>query len=195
MNDTSICSRGSPWRRVHASDVAAAGAAFTSGGLNGQTRRARTLPNLYADSGDLKVIDLRGDAGPGGQVANHIMVKPFGGNTDDFTFNLRLWGIEEGIGPVGTTDTASWDATLLAEVAVTLCSAAGAAGSLVEAADLYADTLALTYGITADNLLFTGATNVRGAWFRSDLLGFQIVAFEFEEGTATLMNALYRLLW
>lgn len=196
MSEFVQASRGGPWRRVYATSVLAAAAAYTSGGLKGQARGNRNLPNMYPNSGDLVVLDIAADVGPGGQTPNHIMIKPFGLDAADKTFAIRLWGIEEGIGLVDSTNTPCWEPTLLAEVAVTLGAAVGAAGSLVGASDLYADTLVLTYGIANDNLLMTGATDLNGSWWRSDILGHRYLAIEMDEGvSATAVNALYRFLW
>lgn len=189
-------SRGGQWRRVYATSVLAASAAFTSGGLNCQSRGSRVLENLYTDSGDLKILDFRGDSGVGQSTANHILVKPFGTDTSNQTFSVRLWGIEEAEGPVATTGTHSWEATLLAEYLCTLGNVAGAAGGLVTASDLYADTITLTYGNATDNVVSSNGADLRSAWFRSDLLGHAIVAFEMDDGgSAVAVNGLYRLLW
>lgn len=192
-----LASRGSPWRRLYASNVAQASAVFTTDGLQGRSRGPRPNENLYSDSNDLKVLDLRGDAGPGGETPNAIEFVPFGSDTTNQTMNVRVWGIEQGVGLVGSTDTPSWEPKLLAQFQATLsASKAGASGSLVTASDYYADTITLTYGATADVAILTNAADIRMASIRVFLSGYQIIVVEIDaNSSAATVNSLYRLLW
>lgn len=189
-------SRGSIWRRVLDTNIAAAAAAFVSGGLQGRPRTARIAgENIFTAGGGLAILDLRGDVGAGGMAPNNVMFKPFGTDANNESFSMRVWGIEAGQGPVGATSVSAWEATLMAEVLVTLGNVAGANDSLVVASDFYADTVGLTYGSGVDNIMSSNAADLRGAWFRCDTLGFQVFGVEFQEVTAATMNALYRPLW
>ncbi len=197
MNEVSLTSRGSIWRRLYDTNVAAATAAFTTDGLQGRIRRVKPEDeNLYTDSGDLKVLDIRNGSGPGGETPNAIQIVPFGRDTTNQTINFRVWGVDEGSGRDGSTDVKSWEPMLLAQFQATLSAAkAGAAGSLVNASDYYADTITLTYGAGQDVAIQSNAADIRMAWARLDIQGFQIIVIEIEEGTATEVNLLYRWLF
>lgn len=191
-NPVHLSSVRGPWRRLFDTNVAAATAAFVSGGLNG----AKLATGIVATP-SMAVIDMRGGHGPGAPVCNAIMLRLFGRNTNNQTLSARIWGIEEGIGPVGATTTRTFEATLLAQLQATLSSTAtGLDGSsLLGTSDFEADTYSLISGALAD-VVFANTTDVRGAWVRIDNLGFPQIAVELDDGgSATEINGIYGLVW
>ena len=197
MDSIVLSSRGSPWRRLYDTNVSAASAAFTTDGLQGRTRGPIDKDNLYSDSGDLRVLDLRAAAGPGGTTPNSVIFVPFGRDTTNQTMSMRIWGVEEGVSGVGGSPVKSWEPMLLAELLCTLSAAkAGVAGSLVESSDYYCDTISLTQGASQDIVIASNASDLRAAWARIDILGFPILVVEMDDGaSATQVNSLYRFLW
>jgi hypothetical protein len=185
-----LASRGGLWRRLFASNVAAASANFVSGGL-----AARIGTNPFTSGTNLAILDPGGGAASGRATPNSVLFRFFGTDASNETFSARIWGIEEGVSDVVSTATRSWQPTLLAELAITLGDLAGVAGTLIVAADFEADTIALTYGASQDIVLVT-TTDVRQAWARIDFLGFPILAVEFDDGgSAASCNGLYRWVW
>lgn len=200
VDEQPLASRGGNWKRLFATNVAAASADFVSGGLV-----ERPITNVKANpfevGTNLAIIDLvtiptseRPEFAAGAAVPNSIMFQLFGTDANNETFSGRFWGITQAQGLVGSTSVRSWKPTLLAEVLATLGAAQGVANTLVEAADFYADTYALTYGSSSD-VVIANATDLRGAWFRLDHLAFPLIAVEFQEGTAATCNGLWRPLW
>lgn len=119
------------------------------------------------------------------KTSRFLHIQPFGTNSDNDTFNMRVWGWDK------TTDAAPvYSPILLAQFAVTLGNISGAA----IAADTYmADTIALTYGDSttplvspANDLSASAILHCRGCRyieFDWDLAGAQ---------EAVSMNAFWR---
>lgn len=186
---------GGPWKRVAATNVAAADAVFVTGGL-----AAKAYGSPFAAAANLFLLDLKADAAPGGQSPSAVIFRPFGGNDSNDSFSMRVWGIEVGDSLVGSTRVKSWEVTLLAELLVTLGSRVGVASTLIEAADLEADTVAMTDGASQDVVICSPEGDLKNAWARIDTLGFSLLAVEFDDavnsGTAADdCNSLYRWLW
>lgn len=189
--EINLCTRGSMWKRLFATNLVAASANFVSGGL-----AAKPYLTPFAAGTNLALIDMREGGAPGAAICNSIIFRFFGNNANNLTFSARIWGIEEGSDNVITVATKSWEVTLLAQFLATLGNVNGVAGTLIAAADFEADTIATTYGATNDITLNSNATDVKQAWARLDNLGFPQIGVELDDGgSATSCNGLYRLLW
>ena len=202
-NQVNLASKGTAWRRLFSTNVAAADAAFVSGGIAG---KANGSP--FAAAANIGIISLndiptseRPDFAAGSEEPNSIMLRFFGEDGSNDSFSARVWGITRGKGVVGSTPTQSWEAVLLAQFLITLGNVTGVTGTLIEPTTSFeADTIALTYGAVQDIVINSPANDLRGAYARIDNLAFPILAVEFDEsvnaGTAAAAcNALYRVLW
>ncbi len=202
-SQVNLASKGGPWKRLFATNVLAADAAFVSGGL-----AAKAFASPFAAAANIGIISLdniptseRPDFVSGGDTPNSIMFRFFGENASNDSFSARIWGITKGNSTVGSTKTQSWEATLLAQLLITLGNITGIAGTLIEPTTSFeADTIALTYGATQDIVLNSPANDLKGSFARIDHLAFPIIAVEFDDavntGTAAdACNALYRFLW
>ncbi len=201
-DESPLASRGGPWKRLVATNVAAATAGFVSGGLVPKIKGSPFVASstLFLISREEIPTSEKPTFAAGGITPNSIMFRPFGGNDNNDSFSMRVWGLTKGIGTVGTTATESWEATLLAQLLVTLGNLAGVAGTLIEAADLEADTISLVEGATQDVVINSPEGDLRQAWARIDHLAFPMLAVEFDESVnsgvaADDCNTLYRFLW
>ena len=195
MSSMTLASRGSAWRRLFATNVSAANAAFVSGGL-----AARLHTNPFTSGTNLAVLDPRGGGVAGAEMPNSLLLRFFGTDANNESFSARVWGIELGNSLVGSTQTKSWEPTLLAQLLVTFGNLAGVAGTQIAAADFEADTIALTYGASQDIVINSPANDLRNAWARIDMLGFPQIAIEMDDAVnsgaaAASCNGLFRFLW
>ncbi len=204
MGERNLASRGGSWQRLFTTNVTAANAAFVSGGL-----AAKVFTAPYLGAANLGIITLSDHlptaAEPsfasGEETPNSIIFRFFGEDGSNDSFSARIWGIAEGIGTVGSTKTKSYEATLLAQLLITLGNITGIASTLIEPTTSFeADTIAVTYGATGDVVVQSSANDLKGSWARIDHLAFPILAVEFDDsvnsGTAAAAcNALYRFLW
>ena len=202
-NQVNLATKGTAWRRLFATNVTAADAAFVSGGIAG---KANGSP--FAAAANIGIISLndiptseRPDFAAGSEEPNSIMLRFFGENASNDSFSARVWGVTRGKGVVGSTPTQSWEATMLAQLLITLGNITGVAGTLIEPTTSFeADTIALVYGAVQDIVINSPANDLRGAHCRIDHLAFPILAVEFDDavnsGTAAdACNALYRFFW
>ena len=149
------------------------------------------IPTTTAPTGT-GVFDLTDSTygmGVNGCVPEYLMLLPYGGNDNDETFSMRLWGWSRTIGAEGT---ALWVPQLLVELAVTLSSSSGAA---IGTGMLMADTLVATYGITDEKILgvslMAPANNVpAAAWV--NLRGCQRIEFDFDSTGNDAQNCFWR---
>lgn len=123
-------------------------------------------------------------------IPSRLQVIPFGGNADDETFSLRVWGWSR---VVNQTDL--WIPQLLVELAVTLGNISGTA---IAANMLMADTLVATYSAsdekTLGTTLITPANNVSASAL-IHLRGCQYIEFDVDlTGTGDAGNAYWRTL-
>lgn len=203
MGERNLATRGSAWRRLFATNVLAADALFVTGGL-----AARPFTTPFVAAANIGIISLdqiptlaRPSFAAGEEHPNSIQFRFFGENASNDSFSARIWGITEGKDLVGSTATHSYEATLLAELLITLGSRTGVLNTLIEPTTSFeADTIATTYGATGDVVLLSPANDLKSAWARVDHTGYPIVAVEFDDavnsGTpADACNALYRFLW
>lgn len=192
-----LSSRGGAWRRILASNTTAS--AFVTDGLQGKPYGQIAYP--WADATGMKVIlvdpGIGGRTGPpGAGLPNSLVMSFFGVGASDTTGNCRVWGLAEGLGLVGSTETHSVEAHMLCELALMISNnKVGVANTLIGAADVWVDTITLTTGATQDNVIANSSSDVRGAWCRVDMLGFSALAIELNVGTATSINGLYRYIW
>lgn len=199
--EVNLASRGGPWKRLFDTNLPAATAAFTSGGLAarpGATPFVATAALAIIALNDIPVSEKPALA-TGESEPNSVAFRFFGNNANNCSFSARIYGITAGGGTVGTTKTQSWEATLLAELLVTFGNINGIAGTLIPAADFEADTIAITSGNT-NYIQLLNTTDVKQAWAQIDHLAFPALAVELDDavnsGTpATACNALYRFLW
>lgn len=119
---------------------------------------------------------------------NTLVVKPFGGNDNNDTFNVKVsgWNFIKQSGKDGL-----WVSTFLCQVLCTLSSTlVGLAGEDVAATEFFCDTLSLT---TGSAVLRQGTADVDIAEFLVDVSGHELVEITYDIATgADAMNALVR---
>jgi len=143
-------------------------------------------------------IDLVHGAATGGQrlrmvsgkpVQNLIYFQPYALGADDTTASARVWGWCW----IGDDDsTRMWIPVLLCEVDFIVGTMPGAAGKEILDTERLADTITLVEGVS--NVLTTIHSpegNLPG-FVIQDFLGCTLLEFDFEVGTATSANALWR---
>lgn len=186
---------GSPWKRLFDANLTQSTDGFVSGGLKSRPFASAFVPDTIP-VGPLAVIDLRAECGPGGPVPNFIMFRFFGTDTSNQTFSARLWGIARGQGRVGAAVIDCWMTQFIAEVLATLsATASGGTSTLIAAADLEADTIALTNGASQDIVINNSPSDVNGASVSIDIRGFDQLAVELDAASsAVTANALYRFI-
>jgi hypothetical protein len=149
-----------------------------------------TEPTHSDANGIYNLYDSGLGIGVDGRVPKRLLVIPFGGNSNDETFSMRVWGWSKTIGAAGT---ALWIPQLLAELAVTLGNISATA---IEANMLMSDTVVVTYGITDEKTLgvsiMAPANDVpAAAWI--DLRGCEKIEFDFDlTGTGDAANCFWR---
>lgn len=202
MDQMNLSSKGSFWRRLFATNVAAAAAAFDSGGVVGKVAKSPFVAdaNFAIISLDRIPTAEQPSFDPDGQQPNSIELRFFGENASNDSFSARIWGLTRGSSLVGSTATESWEATLLAELLITLGNIQGVDGTLIENASFEADTIVKTYGASEDIVICSPANDLRGAWARIDHRSFPMIGIEFDDavnsGTpADACNCLYRWVW
>jgi hypothetical protein len=127
------------------------------------------------------------DAGDGTFTRNAILLRPFGTDTNNNTFLLRVlgWNLE--------ISTNSWEYALLADLSVTLGNIQGTAGCAIAAADFEADTITEATAMGVD--LYSPTADVRGAFCRIDTQGAQIIEIlGNRNSSAATWNTLYRFI-
>jgi hypothetical protein len=123
---------------------------------------------------------------------NAILLIPYGAGADDATFSVRVIGWKS-IGGNGTTGL--WIPFVLAELAVTLCTAVGVSAKIIVDTERFADTLVATKGNTTTSVDITSQADNTIAHAGVALKGSQKVELSFTTGgSATNCNALYLLL-
>ncbi len=159
------------------------------------------IPTVTEPAGDAatatgaSVIDL----GVGGVIAqNFLLIVPYGTGSDTNTFSLRVIGWRVLPGVQGTTKDL-WVPVNLLELACTLTTAVGIAGSPIGTGERFCDTITVTKGSTlsgeapSENILSPANDTIGCALV--DLKGFQKVELSFTTGSsATDCNALVALL-
>lgn len=127
----------------------------------------------------------------GGIIANNLLIRPFGTDTNNNTFKLCVVGWDRCLVAAGVY---SWEMILLAELLCTFGNIQGATGCAIAAADFEVDTIALTYGnddVSID--IVSPANDVRGASFAIDCKGCQIVQVDGDlNASAASWNFLYK---
>jgi hypothetical protein len=143
-------------------------------------------------------IDLVHGAASGGQrlqmvsgkaVQNLIYFQPYAVGADNTTASARVYGWCW----VGDTDsTRMWIPVLLCEVDYTVGALAGVASKEFLDTERLADTVTLVQGVS--NVLTTvhSPTGDLPGFVIQDFLGCTLLEFDFEVGTATSANALWR---
>lgn len=118
--------------------------------------------------------------------ANQVLVKPHGVGSDNNTGGLRVSGIRRINNTAGST---AYEVTPLAQFALTLCTATGAASGVIGTSQRWADTLTAEHG--PSNLqVSSGTSNIPGHAL-VDCEGFEWVKFEPIVTTATSMNVIF----
>lgn len=168
------------WRRLKATGFATS---FTAGGLTGQEAPP-------SGDGVVKIGTAQTQ-----MVPNSLIFKFFGVGANNNAGSVRIWGWEGCVGNDGSNSSGPniwYEPTLLAELALTLGQRAGVAGGLIETTDLEVDTITVTVGNDDVDLSMISSTDVRGMYARVDLQGNRVWQAEFDKGTATSLNCLYR---
>lgn len=150
------------------------------------------IPTLTEPTGAgvFKLTDPLYGVGVDGKVPAYLQLVPFGGNDNNDTFSLRVWGWSK----TGYTATPLYIPQLLIELAVTLGSISGTA---IAANMLLADTLVVTYGGTADsslgNSVISPANDVPANCL-VDTRGCEYIEFDFDlTGTGDAANTYWRV--
>lgn len=197
--ETPLASKGGMWRRLFQTNIAAAAAAFTSGGLVAKVVDNTPTQNRFTNhaTAAIAAIDTVGQiTAAGSSTPNAVQVILFGTDTSNQTLSARVWGIAKGQDAVASSGVATvWQPFLLCEILATLSAVAGAAGHLIPASNLYADTYEITQGAASDIAIVNGS-DVRGPNFRVDIQGFDQIVVELDDGgSAATVNGIYRFLW
>lgn len=122
---------------------------------------------------------------------NTLHIKPFGGNDNNDTFNIRVTGYNFAKNSDPQDPNGLWIPDHIATLNCTLSSTLpGVANELVVATEFFADTLTLTSGIA---ILKQGTADVDTASFLVDISGYELVSITFDiDSGADVMNALVR---
>jgi hypothetical protein len=122
-------------------------------------------------------------------VPKYVFLQPYATAADNVTLDVRLWGWNK------TADIATnlWVPTLIAQLAVVV---GNIDGSAFEANAFMADTITATYGYGTSHATAisspAGTTNLQGG-FLTHVLGSELLEFDFDVGTATLANCLWKM--
>jgi len=118
--------------------------------------------------------------------ADRLILMPFGTDTADQQFSMRVWGWRQ---VAGVAD-GFWTPTIIAQVKCTLCTAAGVASRVVASTELFCDYIELTNGLAL--LSSVPANTAAQAEFSIATYERIEVAF-YIEGSAVDCNALMAL--
>lgn len=125
----------------------------------------------------------------GAVVGNWLLLRPFGTDAADETFDMRVYGWRAAVADDGAH---SYEFQLLAQFACTLGSAQGAAECLIGSSDFEVDTITLTHGASADVQIVSPGGDLRGAWCAVDMRGCVWPQVDFDTGaSAASANALW----
>lgn len=121
------------------------------------------------------------------QVPQYIFLQPYGGNSNDETFDIRLYGWNT-LQDKGVADHGLWVPVLLVEANVTL---GNIAATDLGANMLISDTLVIVKG---DTVTVSPANNTP-AFIKLNMLGAQLIEFDFDlTGTGDAANCLWKAL-
>lgn len=133
------------------------------------------------------IIDMYGG---GVTSTNMLKLVPYGTDTNNLTFSMRVIGwskLDE-----GDKNTTIWIPIILGEVSCTLSSSCtGVAGGIIPAATYFCDTIAVTYGTSGIDLSVTSPAADIPAHVVVDTKGCQFVEVQFDMTGAASGNALY----
>ena len=131
--------------------------------------------------------------GPDGMGKNVVTLVFYGVGSDNATFSARLIGWRR-VYENGVESTSIWIPVKLCEVAVTLSTAVGVAGKLIDETNRFADTIALTGTTANDDVsidIVSPADNTI-AHMVVDFKGAEVIEVTFTTGgSATSCNALW----
>lgn len=144
---------------------------------------------LPTNVGFFNLFDGQYGVGSDGRVPKFLFVQPFGGNANNDTSSMRVWGWSHDVGRGSL-----WVPHLLVELAVTL---GNIDASAIAANMLLADTLVATYSGTDEKSLGTtliSPANDLPASALVHLRGCQYIEFDFSinSGLGDAMNAFWR---
>ncbi len=140
----------------------------------------RAVINLYDESFGIATSP---------NVPKYVFLQPYLTGADNVTGDLRLWGWNK------SADIATniWVPTLIAQLALI---AGNIDGTAFEASALMVDTITATYGYGTSLATMisspAGTTNLQGG-FLTHVLGSELLEFDFDVGTATAANCLWRM--
>jgi hypothetical protein len=135
-----------------------------------------------ANDGVVDLLDTDLGESSGTFVPSLMQVIPIAENTADDTFHMRVWGWSK----YGYSGTAWWIPIMIAEFTVTT----GTQAAGFEASTFMPDTIVLADG-DADTLVVSTANNVT-AYAVIDLMGSELIEFDFDAALAAEMNCLYK---
>lgn len=133
---------------------------------------------------------------PAALTQNGLMLHPYGTASDGNTFSLRVLGWGPSVTP-NSVGIFTWFPTLLCELLCTVSSTnVGIASGFVVATELFAKTIAVTYGNANVSVeAVSPATAGLNASALVDIKGFQKIEVTFSTGSsATDCNSLCRFL-
>lgn len=192
------------WQRASATGIStSAFTALTEKRLPTDAGGVQTVPGQGPTLAPIAVTGSQKISFDSRQADSILVVRPYGTDTDNETFSLRVWGwnvydTKASFGNTLGTRTGGliYIPTLLVQVACTLCTAT--VDTLLETGGLWADTITRTYGDSGINIISPatdGLANVPAS-FMLDVRGSQWVTLDFaiNSGSAVTMNALWKLL-
>jgi hypothetical protein len=152
-----------------------------------------TEPGLGGDAGDATSDVFKNLVNQGISSKGGVQITPIGTDTDDQTFNLRVYGWKAV--HRGKSD-AIWVPINLCEVLCTLGATTGVDGTIIPAAYLFCDTIALVTGNPNISIDINSPADDTIANFIIGLKGAQKLQLRFgiSGGTAVSMNALLGLM-
>ena len=117
---------------------------------------------------------------------NQLIVMPFGKDTADQLFDMRLIGWSH----AETAAAKEWVPAEIVTVRCTLGTATGASGGVIGSDQHWCDTI--TYQSGASGVTIISPGNNERAYLVADFWGFELLEILFNRDTAASANALYR---
>lgn len=185
------------WRKACTTDQT--GTTFSSGNGNLPIPQAATPTgdSGTATGGAVHNLSFGDGTNRGEYSQNFLKIIPYGVGADDTTFSMRVYGWTRFYDPV--TALQIWIPINLVELACTISTVPGVAGTPIDATHFFVDLITVTTGSTLggeapSESIISPANNTIGT-VMIDLRGSQKYSIQFSTGSsATSCNALLGLL-
>jgi hypothetical protein len=175
MNTNSVVM--SPWRKALATATTSTSfTAKTPTTTKPVASTTRSVIDLYDGSLGISIT---------GYTPKYVSLAPYLTAANNVTGDLRLWGWSK----TADISTNVWVPTLLLQLAVV---AGNLDGGAIETSAFMADTLTVTYG--GDEATEISPANDLGASVLTHIRGAELLEFDFDVGTATAANCLWRVM-